>query len=207
MRDAEGALDVLSRDAAGDPGLQGELARAYLSIGLAKGPYSATGSEGDPAGAAPYVKKSVDLYSSLAKMKPNDVEVRRGQLETLSTWVHLQYRLNQLNEGQKVARDMQNEVDGMSPELREKTEARWYLSIAYTELGLILFSAQRTPEALAAHRKAASLAGEGMPAEWRKDQVRLDHLARVRRELAISAWMAEGTHGKWRRWRSRRSRC
>ena len=192
MRDAESALDALSRDPSKDPALQLELARAYLSIGLAKGPYSAEGSEGDPAGAALYVAKSVDLYSSLAKQKPNDPVIRRGQLEAQSTRLHLLYRLNKQEEGQKAAHELETEIAGMSPQLREETQARWYLSTAYTELGLLLFSQSKDQEGLAAHRKAASLFEGGIPAEWTKDPEKLSHLSRLWRELSVSMWMAEG---------------
>jgi len=72
MRDAEGALNALSQDTRGDPALESVLARANLEIGIAKGPYSASGSEGDPAGAAPYVKKAVEMYSVKIK-RPVDL--------------------------------------------------------------------------------------------------------------------------------------
>jgi len=66
MGDAEGALEVLGRDMGRDPTLAAELAKAYLAIGQAKGPYSAVGSEGDPAAAAPYVRKSLNLPQALS---------------------------------------------------------------------------------------------------------------------------------------------
>src|SRR5262249_54091416 len=103
MRDAEGALNALSQDAGGDPALQMELARANLEIGLAKGPYSAAGSEGDPEEAAVYVRRAVELYSKLVRQRPDDAEIRRRQIEALSTWLHLQYRLVRSEEGEKAA--------------------------------------------------------------------------------------------------------
>jgi tetratricopeptide (TPR) repeat protein len=83
-------------------------------------------------------------------------------------------------------------IAAMSPQLREGTQARWYLSIGYTELGLLLFSAQKDREGLAAHRKAASLFESGIPAEWTKDPEKVSHLSRLWRELSVSMWMAEG---------------
>jgi serine/threonine protein kinase len=192
MRDAEGALDALSRDARGDPALEMELAKANLEIGVAKGPYSAAGSEGDPAGAADYVKRAVDLYSALARKKSNDPEVRRGQLEALSTWLHLQYRLVRNEEGEKAARRIETEIAGMSPEMREKIQSNWYLSIAYLELGAIRFAQAREREGLDFHKKAVEMFGGGLPAEWMKDPEKLDSLSHLERELAISTWMYAG---------------
>ncbi len=192
MRDAEGALNALSQDAGGDPALEMELARANLEIGLAKGPYSAAGSEGDPAGAAGYVKRAVELYTAVTRKKPGDPEVRRGQIETLSTWLHLQYRLVRNEEGEKAARQLENEIAGLTPQMREKVQANWYLSIGYMELGAILWGQGRDAEGLALHRKALETFRGGIPAQWMKDPEKLDHLSHLQRELAISTWMFEG---------------
>ena len=192
MSDAEGALQALSQDARSNPAVELELARANLEIGLAKGPYGAEGSEGDPAGAAVYVKQAVELYSALARKRPGDPEVRRGQIEALSTWLHLQYRLARNQEGEQVARRLETEIAGMSPEMREKVQADWYLSIAYMELGAILWVESRTPEALALHRKALETFRGGIPAQWLKDPEKLAHLSHLQRELAISTWMFQG---------------
>lgn len=191
MRDAEGALDALGQDAGNDDGATLELARAYLSVGLEKGPYSSAGSEGDPAGAARYVKKAVELYSALSRRKPDDPIVRRGQVEALSTWLHLQYRLN-TPDGKKVADELETEIGNMPPQLQEKIHARWYLSVGYMELGSILWNIGTEAEALAVQRKALSIFRDSVPAEWIKDSDRLDHLAHLQRELAISAWMYAG---------------
>jgi tetratricopeptide (TPR) repeat protein len=192
MRDAEGALNALSQDAGGDPALQMELARANLEIGLAKGPYSAAGSEGDPAGAAGYVKRAVELYTALARQKPGDPEVRRGQIEALSTWLHLQYRLGREKEGVKAARQLENEIGGMTSKMRDLVQANWYLSIGYMELGTILFTQGLETEGLALHRKALETFRGGIPAQWMKDPEKLDHLSHLERELVISTWMQEG---------------
>jgi tetratricopeptide (TPR) repeat protein len=192
MRDAEGALDALSQDARGDPALEMELARANLEIGLAKGPYAAAGSEGDPAGAAGYVKRAVELYTALARKKPDDPNVRRAQIEALSTWLHLQYRLGRKEEGIKVARQLENEIGNLTPSIRDQVQANWYLSIGYMELGTILWSQGEETEALALHRKALETFRGDMPAEWTKDPAKLDHLSHLERELSISTWLHEG---------------
>jgi serine/threonine protein kinase len=192
MRDAEGALDALGQDGGNDDALKLELARAYLAIGLEKGPYSSAGSEGDPEGAVKYVKKAVDLYSVLARKKPNDPIVRRGQVEALSTWLHLQYRLNRDDEGKKAARELETQIGSMPPQLQEKIQAPWYLSIGYMELGSILWNAGTAEETLAVQRKALSVFRGSVPTEWMKDSDRLDHLSHLQRELAISMWMLAG---------------
>jgi serine/threonine protein kinase len=192
MHDAEGALDALGQDAGNDDSLKQELARAYLSIGLEKGPYSSVGSELDPEGAAKYVKKSVDLYNALARKKPNDPIVRRGQVEALSTWLHLQYRLFNSDEGKKAASELEAEIGNMPSPLQDKIQARWYLSIGYMELGSILWNTGTEADVMANQRKALSAFQDSVPTEWIKDSDRLDHLSHLERELTISAWMSGG---------------
>jgi serine/threonine protein kinase len=193
MRDAEGALDVLSREVRGDDALALEIANAWLAIGLARGPYSAQGSEGDPAAAASYVHKAIDLYSNLASRRPSDPDVRRGQLEALSTWLHLQYRLGALEPGKDAGRRLENVIAALPADVRDKVQANWYLSTAYLELGSILWNADQTKEALDLHRKAlATLGVAAAPASWTQDPERLEQWSHLRRELAISSWMYEG---------------
>jgi hypothetical protein len=192
MRDAEGALDALSRDARNDTALEEELAGANLAIGMAKGPYSATGSEGDPFGAAKYVQRAVELYNGLARKKPEDPAIRRGQVEALCTWLHLLYRLSREPEGEPATRQLEHEIAGMTPEVRRKIQASWYLSVAYMELGIIISRLNRQTETLALHKKALAALGESVPAEWLQDPERLEHLAHLHREAALSMWLYEG---------------
>jgi len=192
MRDAEGALEVLSRDLRGDDALQSELANAYLAIGLTKGPYNAAGSEGDPAGAAIYVRKSVELNATLARSKPNDVNVRKGQLEALSTLLHLQYRTGNGAEGRRTAQEIEHQIASMPPALAEKVQARWYQSIAYLELGSILWNDGESAQALAVQRRALNAFRNGLPGEFQQDPDKLDHWSHLQRELAISVWLSEG---------------
>lgn len=192
MGDAEGALDALGGDAGNDDGLRLELARAYLAIGLEKGPYSGAGSENDPQGAAKYVKKSVELYAALARKQPDDPVIRRGQVEALSTWLHLQYRIFDVDEGKKAARELETEIGNMPLPLQEKIQAKWYLSEGYTELASILWNAGSEADALELERKALSGIRDAVPTDWIKDSDRLDQLSHVEREIVISAWMYEG---------------
>jgi len=192
MRDAEGALDVLSRDLHGDDALQSELAKAYLAIGLEKGPYNAEGSEGDPEAAVGYVRKAVELYSTLARNKPEDAGIRRAQLEALSTLLHLQYRTGKTEEGKRTAKEIQNQIAAMPPALAEQAQARWYQSIAYLELGLILWNDGAAAEALETHRKALTAFRDGVPVAFQQDPERLDYWSHLQRELAISIWLFQG---------------
>ena len=192
MRNTEGALDALSRELRGNDALQSELASAYLAIGLAKGPYNATGSEGDPAEAARYVHKSVELYSTLARSKPGDESVRRGQLEALSTLLHLQYRIGSTGESKHTAREIDQQIARMPPALAENAQVRWYQSIAYLEMGSILWNEGATAEALENQRKALVAFREGVPIAFRQDPEKLEHWSHLQRELAISIWMFQG---------------
>ena len=118
--------------------------------------------------------------------------IRRGQIEALSTWLHLQYRLVRNEDGEKAARQLEGEIAGMTPEMREKVQANWYLSIGYMELGAIAWAQYREAQGLALHRKALETFRGGIPAEWMKDPDKLDHLSHLERELAISMWMFNG---------------
>src|SRR5262249_31343690 len=162
------------------------------AIGLARGPYNAQGSEGDPAGAASYVRKAVDVYADLARRKPADVAVRRGQLEALSTWLHLQYRLAAVGPGKEAAAQIERVIAGLSPDMRERVQANWYLSTAYLELGAILWINSESKEAFDLHRKALATFQRDIPAGWAQDAEKLAQWSHLQRELAISSWMYNG---------------
>lgn len=189
MRDAEGALEVLSRDTApSDIAARTELAQAYLAIGKAKGP----SASGDPAGAKPYVRKAVDLFGALAQERPEEVAIRRGELEALSTWMGLQYRLHEMGECERTAHEIEQAVERLSPALREKLPVNWYLSRMLVELGIIFFESERPKQGLALHRRASGLLAGPLPPELLGDAATLEHLGSVQRELAISLWTGEG---------------
>ena len=193
MRDAEGALDVLSRDASSnDVASRRELAQAYLAIGKAKGPFSSQGSEGDPAGAAVYLRKATELFRRLAREWPEDIDIRRGEMDALSTWLGLQYRLRESVEGERTAREIEDEIGRMSPAMKSRLQANWYLSNALVELGAIRFFLGYTEEGLVLHRKASTMFDGALPPGVAEDPGRLDQLASVQRELAISIWMYAG---------------
>jgi tetratricopeptide (TPR) repeat protein len=185
---------VLSREVRGDDALALEIANAWLAIGMARGPYSAAGSEGDPAAAAKYVAKAIDLYTGLARRSPENPAVRRGQLEALSTWLHLQYRLSAVEAGKQAGAQLERVIAGLPADVRDKVQANWYLSTAYLELGVILWNGGEVKEALDLHRKALATLAGGIPAEWAQDPERLAQLSHLQRELAISSWMYEGAN-------------
>ncbi|HTX38407.1 MAG TPA: protein kinase [Bryobacteraceae bacterium] len=193
MGDAEGALDVLTRDPRKDPTLEAEIAKADLAIGQAKGPYSAVGSEGDPAAAAPYVRKSLEIYRKLSKAKPDDAALAQGKLDALAAWLHLQYRLADGKEGRRAAAELLADVNALTPAVRAKVEAQRYLSIAYLELGILQFSDAQGVEAVHSHRLAVSTFLEHMPPGWLADPARQEHLAHAERELAVTLLMSQGS--------------
>jgi serine/threonine protein kinase/tetratricopeptide (TPR) repeat protein len=67
-------LDGLARDAAGDPGLQGELALAYARLGSVQGGGSA--NLGDTAGAQASYQKAIDLLGPLVATAPADAALQ-----------------------------------------------------------------------------------------------------------------------------------
>jgi len=128
------------------------------------GPYSAVGSEGDPAAAAPYVRKALDLYSKLSAASPADAALEKGQLEAMAAWLHLQYRLSQLDEGQRAAQELIAETARLDPSMAATVEAQRYLSTAYLELGLIQMASPGGNGAVGSHRKAVEALVGHMPA-------------------------------------------
>ncbi|HUE00404.1 MAG TPA: serine/threonine-protein kinase [Bryobacteraceae bacterium] len=193
MGDAEGALNVLSRDTRSDPTLEAEVAKADLAIGQAKGPYSAVGSEGDPAAAAPYVRRSLEIYRKLSKASPRDASLAAGKLDALAAWLHLQYRLNDRREARRAAAELLAEVQSLTPAIRVQVESQRYLSIAYLELGIIQFAEEQNAEAIQSHRLAVSTFLEHMPPGWLAEPARQEHLAHAERELAVTMLMGEGS--------------
>ena len=193
MRDAEGALAVLSRDTRNDASLEAELAKAYLAIGQAKGPYSATGSQGDPAGAAPYVKKALDLYRKLTAAAPGEIALEQGKLDALAAWLQLQYRLNEPDEGKRAAQELIAETEALKPEVARKVEAYRYESTAYLELGLMQATTNGTYDAIASHRKAVLALTQHKPEGWRNDPARQEQMAHSERELALTLFMTVGS--------------
>lgn len=189
MRDAEGALEVLSKDTApSDVALRTELAQAYLAIGKAKGP----SASGDPAAAETYIRKAVELFRGLARELPDEPEVRRGELDALSTWMGLKYRLHQMADSERMAHEIEDLVERLSPALRKKLPVNWYLSVAWVELGVIRFEAGHADEGLALHRKAREILAAPLPIEVMDDVAMLERLGTAQRELALSQWTGQG---------------
>ncbi len=192
MRDAEGALDVLSRDLRGDDTLQAELAKAYFEIALAKGSYNAAGSEGDPEGAIGYVRKSVELYSVLARAKPDDAAVRRdnSKRSICSSTCKIGPRAGKMEKVQPVK--LRNRSPACRRQWRKRCRRAGISRSPIWSLGLILWAEAAFPEAIAAHRKAITLFGDGLPPGFRQDPDKLDIWSHLQRELAISVWMVQG---------------
>lgn len=69
-------LDSLSREAAGDPSLQEELAAAYERLGDVQG-RALEANEGDYAGAAASYRQSLALRQSIVAGQPGNTQVRR----------------------------------------------------------------------------------------------------------------------------------
>src|SRR5213082_785196 len=73
VRDALTYLDSLAGEAAGDPGLQRELAAAYERVGDVRGEAYAA-SLGDPAGALDSYEKALQIRQALVAATPRDVQ-------------------------------------------------------------------------------------------------------------------------------------
>jgi len=157
------------------------------------GPYSAVGSEGDPAAAAPYVRKALDLYSKLSAASPADAALEKGQLEAMAAWLHLQYRLSQLDEGQRAAQELIAETARLDPSMAATVEAQRYLSTAYLELGLIQMA---SPGGNGCGR-VASQGGGGVGRShagcMRTDPALQEQLAHAERELVVTLLITAGS--------------
>ncbi|MEN3335418.1 MAG: eukaryotic-like serine/threonine-protein kinase [Blastocatellia bacterium] len=72
-------LDSLASEAAGDAGLQRELAKAYQKVGDVQG-YPFEANLGDTAGALDSYKKALAISEASVKDHPNDVDMQRDLL-------------------------------------------------------------------------------------------------------------------------------
>jgi serine/threonine protein kinase len=192
MRDAEGALEALSQDPNPNEALQLDLAQAYFSIGLAKGAYTTTGSEGDSATGIRYLNRSIALFNQLCKTKPNDRIRRGGQLAAISSLLYMQRRLERDADFEKSAQDLISTISQVPPDLREAVFARSHLSSAYQELGSVRWRQGRHAEALELHDKAVQVFLDRIPEPLRKRTNALDRIAHLQGQAALSRWLYLG---------------
>lgn len=156
VKDALVYLDSLASEAAGDPGLQRELAAAYERVGDVRGQaYSA--NLGDRAGAQDSYLKSLQIRESLAASNPNDVVNRRqlaatyrkmgnDMLETTEARRGLEYLQKALVFSSQLA-----DNDKENPDLQRE------LAETYNDIGLALEDRGDMAGALEHQRKALGL--------------------------------------------------
>src|SRR5262249_12057024 len=95
-------LDKLSRDAAGDWGLQLELAEAYQRLGDVQGLQSQA-NLGDPAGAVASYRKARSLFTDTVRANPGDTRAIVGLAQTYRRLGLVLTFLRQSGEARQVA--------------------------------------------------------------------------------------------------------
>lgn len=89
-------LDSLSRESSGDPGLQGELAEAYLRVAsIQGGQYRA--NMGRTGEAVKSIDKALALHRALLQAKPGDVDVLQGYVRALLSAADLDQKVGGKN--------------------------------------------------------------------------------------------------------------
>jgi len=134
VKDGLAYLDSLAGEAAGDPGLQRELAAAYERVGDVRG--EAFGASlGDRAGATESYRKALAIRESLVRAAPRDVQNRRDLaaiyrklgdqfLDTAETASGVEYLRKSLSVYSELAAEQPARLD-----------LRYGLAEAYTALG------------------------------------------------------------------------
>ena len=179
VKDALAYLDSLAAEAAGDPGLQRELAAAYERVGDVRGEvYGA--SLGDMAGAIDSYQKALRIREALVAAAPRDVNNRRDLAES---YTKIGTQLQDTGEGAR-GLDHLRKACGLYRQLLtehpDNSEIVDHLSRAYNELGLALQNWGDPAGALDNHTQALRL---------RKDLLATEPRSELhRRHLAITYW-------------------
>lgn len=108
-------LDGLSRDAGGDPGLQRDLAAAYLRLGDLQGE-GLSANEGDYTGALYSYRRALGLWQASLRAQPADTSARLNLVQTVGklsdlTWTlgdpaaALSYSLQTVTQSRRLAAD------------------------------------------------------------------------------------------------------
>ncbi len=100
VKDATEYLDNLAQDAGDNPGLQNELAQAYLKIGNVQGSVY-TANLGDSDGALQSYEKSLAIFENLLEKNPNSIEYQKNRLEVLDQKTLLLIRLYRSQEAEQ----------------------------------------------------------------------------------------------------------
>jgi serine/threonine protein kinase len=153
IRDAESALAVLSKDTSNDAGLALDLARAYHSIGQAKGAYNTEGSEGDTQTAIMYLAKSVALFEKVVSRQPSDAGIQSARFRAWTTLLFTQRYAGQTREAEETAHAILRSVSQLPPNVHA-SQSRLVKAQVTRELGILRWDAGRTRESYALMKQA-----------------------------------------------------
>ena len=156
VKDALTYLDSLSREAAGDPTLQRELAAAYDRVGDVRGQANSA-SLGDRAGAMDSYSKALRIREALAAANPHDIQAQR---ELAENHRRIGWQLLDTAESGRALDHLRKAVTLYLPltaEQPQNAELQDELAIAHNQLGLALEDRGDLSGALDQHRHAMAL--------------------------------------------------
>lgn len=156
-------LDSLATEAADDPGLQNELAEAYVKIGQAQG-YYARGNLGDRDAALESFTKAARIRQALLAAEPEREQWQIGLLNVRNYIGNIHYsegRYQQALEEFKAVRARREAlVKSLEADPQRRREALRALSISWQWVGNSHLALKQEDEALEAYRAQLALAQE-----------------------------------------------
>jgi eukaryotic-like serine/threonine-protein kinase len=157
-------LDSLASEAAGDAGLQRELAEAYQKVGDVQG-YPFEANLGDTAGALDSYNKALAISEALVNDHPNDVDMQRDLLVSYERIGDVLLATGDT----AAALDHQRKALGFSQALAaahpDDGEFRRTVMISYLKVGQVLAQTGDTSAALENFRQSLQLAEKSVDAD------------------------------------------
>jgi eukaryotic-like serine/threonine-protein kinase len=157
-------LDSLATEAAGDAGLQRELAKAYQKVGDVQG-YPFEANLGDTNGALASYKKALTINEALVGDHPNDVDMRRDLLvsyERIGDVLLATGDTNGALDHQRKALSLSQAIAAARP---DDGEMRRTATISYLKVGQVLAQTGDTSGALENFRQSLQLAEKSAEAD------------------------------------------
>jgi eukaryotic-like serine/threonine-protein kinase len=171
VKDALTYLDSLSREAAGDPSLQRELAAAYERVGDVRGE-AFSASLGDTRGALDSYFKSLSIREALVAAAPDDAQNRR---DLASSYMRFGEAVQQIGDPGRAFDYLQKALSlyaGIAAEQPKNLQAREDLAAVYNDLGTVLENRGDWAGCLQYHQKAIQLREELVAANSRDPDTR-----------------------------------
>ena len=147
-------LDSLSGESADDPGLQKELAAAYMKLGDVQAD-AGLGNVGNVAGGIASYRKAVTLREGLARQFPSDLTLQRALSQTYQTLANALFAAGQQTEGDQYLEKALQLAKSIADEHPKDPRILLNLGIVEWQRGVSLDEQNKIDDALQAYRESA----------------------------------------------------